>query len=131
LSTINVHSSVIGEFGRRLAERMAGLSVGRGTDDGVDVGPLIDDTALRKVQELFADAVDRGATVPTGVPRDAKMADQETFGPVAPLTPFDTDAEALAAAKRHRIRPCLIRFHQRSAAGVTRCRGARNRHGGA
>jgi succinate-semialdehyde dehydrogenase / glutarate-semialdehyde dehydrogenase len=111
-----VHSSVIDEFGARLAERMAALSVGRGTDDGVQVGPLIDDTALRKVQALVADAVDRGATVLTGgstiagdgyfyaptvltgVPRGAKMADEEIFGPVAPLTPFDTEAEVLTAA---------------------------------
>lgn len=111
-----VHSSVIDEFGRRLAERMAGLSVGRGTDDGVQVGPLIDDAALQKVQALVADAVDRGATVLTGgsavpgdgyfyaptvltgVSRDAQMADQEIFGPVAPLTPFDSEAEVLAAA---------------------------------
>ena len=111
-----VHSSVIDEFGRRLAERTAGLSVGRGTDDGVQVGPLIDDAALQKVQALVADAVDRGATVLTGgsavpgdgyfyaptvltgVSRDAQMADQEIFGPVAPLTPFDSEAEVLAAA---------------------------------
>ena len=111
-----VHSSVIDEFGRRLARRMAGLSVGRGTDDGVQVGPLIDDAALQKVQALVADAVDRGATVLTGgsavpgdgyfyaptvltgVSRDAQMADQEIFGPVAPLTPFDSEAEVLAAA---------------------------------
>jgi succinate-semialdehyde dehydrogenase/glutarate-semialdehyde dehydrogenase len=111
-----VHSSVIDEFGPRLAERMAALSVGRGTDDGVQVGPLIDETALRKVQALVADAVDRGAavltggsaiagdgyfyapTVLTGVPRGAKMADEEIFGPVAPLTPFDTEAEVLTAA---------------------------------
>jgi succinate-semialdehyde dehydrogenase/glutarate-semialdehyde dehydrogenase len=111
-----VHSSVIDEFGARLAERMAALSVGRGTDDGVQVGPLIDETALRKVQALVADAVDRGAavltggsaiagdgyfyapTVLTGVPRGAKMADEEIFGPVAPLTPFDTEAEVLTAA---------------------------------
>jgi succinate-semialdehyde dehydrogenase / glutarate-semialdehyde dehydrogenase len=111
-----VHSSVIDEFGRRLAERMAGLSVGRGTDYGVQVGPLIDDAALQKVQALVADAVDRGATVLTGgsavpgdgyfyaptvltgVSRDAQMADQEIFGPVAPLTPFDSEAEVLAAA---------------------------------
>ena len=111
-----VHSSVIDEFGRRLAGRMAGLSVGRGTDDGVQVGPLIDDAALQKVKALVADAVDRGATVLTGgsavpgdgyfyaptvltgVSRDAQMADQEIFGPVAPLTPFDSEAEVLAAA---------------------------------
>jgi succinate-semialdehyde dehydrogenase/glutarate-semialdehyde dehydrogenase len=113
---VYVHSSVIDEFGRRLAERMAAMSVGRGTEEGVQVGPLIDEAALQKVESLVADAVGRGATVLTGgsaspgggyfypptvltgVPRDAAMADQEIFGPVAPLTPFDTEAEVIAAA---------------------------------
>ena len=111
-----VHSSVIDEFGRRLAERMAEMPVGRGTEDGVRVGPLIDEAALRKVTSLVDDAVKRGATVLTGgsapsgpgffypptvlsgVPRDAEMAGQEIFGPVAPLTPFDSEEEAVAAA---------------------------------
>ncbi len=113
---IYVQSSVIDEFGRRLAERMASLSVGRGTESGVNVGPLIDEPSLRKVETLVADAVERGATVLTGgtapggdgyfypptvltgVPRDAAMSDEEIFGPVAPLTPFETEADAIAAA---------------------------------
>lgn len=113
---IYVHASVLDEFGRRLAERMGSLKVGRGTDDGVQVGPLIDVAALRKVESLVDDAVGRGArvltggsalggggyfyapTVLTGVPRDAKMADEEIFGPVAPLTPFETEDEVIAAA---------------------------------
>lgn len=111
-----VHSSVVDEFGRRLAERMAEMPVGRGTEDGVRVGPLIDEAALQKVTSLVDDAVKRGATVLTGgsapsgpgffypptvlsgVPRDAEMVGQEIFGPVAPLTPFDTEEEAVAAA---------------------------------
>ncbi len=113
---IFVHASVIDEFGRRLADRMATMSVGRGTEDGVTVGPLVDEAALRKVQALVDDAVGRGArvltggaavpgdgyfyapTVLTGVPRGARMAEEEIFGPVAPLTPFETEDGVVAAA---------------------------------
>ncbi|OSC38811.1 NAD-dependent succinate-semialdehyde dehydrogenase [Mycobacterium decipiens] len=113
---IFVHSSIIDEFGRRLAARMAAMPVGRGTDERVQVGPLIDLAALQKVQSLVADAVRHGATVLTGgsatpgsgyfypptvltgVPQDAAMADREIFGPVAPLIPFDAEAEVVAAA---------------------------------
>jgi succinate-semialdehyde dehydrogenase/glutarate-semialdehyde dehydrogenase len=111
-----VHSSVIDDFGRRLAAKMSALTVGRGTEEGVRVGPLIDEAGLAKVDSLVADAVARGATVLTGgevaagngyfypptvltgVPRDALMSDQEIFGPVAPLTPFTSEAEVVAAA---------------------------------
>ena len=113
---IYVHESIIEEFGARLAAKMAALTVGRGTQDGVDVGPLIDEAAQRKVTDLVADAVGRGATVLTGggehdgagyfyaptvltgVPADARMAGEEIFGPVAPLTPFTTEEEVVAAA---------------------------------
>ncbi|OBG96315.1 NAD-dependent succinate-semialdehyde dehydrogenase [Mycobacterium sp. E136] len=113
---IFVHAAVIDEFGRRLAERMAAMTVGRGTEDGVKVGPLVDEAALHKVQDLVDDAVGRGArvltggtpvsgdgyfyapTVLTGVPRDARMSGEEIFGPVAPLTPFETEDEVVAAA---------------------------------
>jgi succinate-semialdehyde dehydrogenase / glutarate-semialdehyde dehydrogenase len=113
---IYVHDSLIDEFGRRMAERMAGLVVGRGTEDGVDVGPLIDEAAQDKVSELVDDAVSRGArvltggqrpegagyffppTVLTGVSPDARMAHGEIFGPVAPLTPFSSEDEVVAAA---------------------------------
>jgi succinate-semialdehyde dehydrogenase / glutarate-semialdehyde dehydrogenase len=113
---IYVHESLIEEFGQKLAEKMSSLTVGRGTEDGIQVGPLIDDAAQNKVAELLEDAVGRGArvlaggirpegagfffppTVLTGVPADARMAHEEIFGPVAPLTPFADEAEALAAA---------------------------------
>ncbi len=113
---IYVHESIIDEFGRRMSAAMAALPVGRGTEDGVRVGPLIDEAAVAKVSELVADAVAKGATVltggeapggkgfffpptvVTGVPASAMMASEEIFGPVAPLTPFATEAEVVAAA---------------------------------
>ncbi|MDQ3152402.1 MAG: NAD-dependent succinate-semialdehyde dehydrogenase, partial [Actinomycetota bacterium] len=111
-----VHTDVVDEFSRRLAERMGALVVGRGTDDGVDVGPLIEPKAREKVQRLVTDAVGRGAqvlvggesvdgpgyfyrpTVLTGVPTDAAMGSEEIFGPVAPITAFTDEDEVVAAA---------------------------------
>ncbi|MFE6648585.1 NAD-dependent succinate-semialdehyde dehydrogenase [Nocardioides sp. NPDC057772] len=112
---IFVQRSVIGEFGDRLAKAMAELPVGRGVEEGVRVGPLIDETAREKVQTLVDDAVAGGARVLTGgtapdgpgyfypptvltdVPVSARMGSEEIFGPVAPLTPFDTEDEVVAA----------------------------------
>ncbi len=114
----HVHESVAEEFARRLAERMGALKVGRGTDEGVDVGPLIDDVQQGKVAELVDDAVGKGATcvtggrrpdgagyffeptVLTGVPSDARVLSEEIFGPVAPIATFSTEEEAVAAANR-------------------------------
>jgi succinate-semialdehyde dehydrogenase/glutarate-semialdehyde dehydrogenase len=111
-----VHRSVAATFAEKLAERMAALRVGRGTDDGVQVGPLVDAKSRDKVVELVGDAVDRGATVTTGgealdgpgffyrptvltdVPLAARLTREEIFGPVAPISVFDTDDEAVAAA---------------------------------
>ncbi|MER7555714.1 NAD-dependent succinate-semialdehyde dehydrogenase [Nocardioides sp. NPDC126508] len=112
---IFVQRSVIEEFGDRLAKAMSELPVGRGVEEGVRVGPLIDETAREKVQSLVDDAVAGGArvltggtapdgpgyfyppTVLTGVPVSARMGSEEIFGPVAPLTPFDTEDEVVAA----------------------------------
>ncbi|MQA16440.1 MAG: aldehyde dehydrogenase family protein [Pseudonocardiaceae bacterium] len=111
-----VHADVADEFSARLAERMGALRIGRGTDEGVQVGPLIESKARDKVQQLVDDAVGRGArvlvggeavegpghfyrpTVLTGVPTDAEMAQAEIFGPVAPITTFTNEDEALADA---------------------------------
>ncbi|MGC7099426.1 NAD-dependent succinate-semialdehyde dehydrogenase [Amycolatopsis lurida] len=113
---IYVQKGVAAEFGRRLTEKMAALPMGRGTEDGVVVGPLIDQAAVDKVGGLVRDAVERGAKVLTGgatvdgpgnfyqatvlteVPLDADMATEEIFGPVAPIYLFDTEEEVLAAA---------------------------------
>ena len=114
----HVHESVADEFARRLAERMGALKVGRGTDPEVDVGPLIDEAQRQKVDELVADAVDRGAQVLLGgsclggggyffqptvladVDAGARLLDEEIFGPVAPISTFANEQQALEAANR-------------------------------
>jgi succinate-semialdehyde dehydrogenase/glutarate-semialdehyde dehydrogenase len=112
----HVAARVAGDFAKRLGERMGAMKVGRGTEDGVQVGPLIDQTAREKVDELVGDALDRGAravvgakpgdgrgyfyqpTVLAGVSGDARVLKEEIFGPVAPVTSFDSEQEAVAAA---------------------------------
>jgi succinate-semialdehyde dehydrogenase / glutarate-semialdehyde dehydrogenase len=111
-----VHADIAEEFSRRLAEQMASLRIGRGSEEGVQVGPLIEAKARDKVQHLVDDAVTRGARVLVGgepvdgpgyfyrptvladVPPDAEMASTEIFGPVAPITPFTDEEEVLATA---------------------------------
>lgn len=111
-----VHDSLVEEFGRRFAERMSALTVGRGTEDGVDVGPLIDAKARDGVAEMVEDAKAQGATVVvggspadgpgyffqptvvTGVPKTARVMQEEIFGPVAPIASFSTEEEVLEAA---------------------------------
>ncbi|WP_370944337.1 NAD-dependent succinate-semialdehyde dehydrogenase [Amycolatopsis sp. cg5] len=113
---IYVQRGLAEEFSRRLTERMSALPLGRGTEDGVVVGPLIDEAAVSKVTELVQDAVSRGARVLTGgstvdgpgnfyqatvltdVPSDARLTREEIFGPVAPILTFDTEDEVVAAA---------------------------------
>lgn len=111
-----VHSSIADTFAERLAQRMGALTVGDGTQDGVDVGPLITEKARAGVHELVEDAVSAGAravvggTVPDGpghfypptvlveVPASARVFREEIFGPVAPITTFDSEDEAVARA---------------------------------
>jgi succinate-semialdehyde dehydrogenase/glutarate-semialdehyde dehydrogenase len=114
----HVHESLADEFARRMAERMGALKVGVGSDADTDVGPLIDDDQRTKVAELVDDARQRGAnlllggervgdrgyfyapTVLSDVPADARLLDEEIFGPVAPVATFVSDEQAIAAANR-------------------------------
>jgi succinate-semialdehyde dehydrogenase/glutarate-semialdehyde dehydrogenase len=111
-----VHRSVADEFARRVTERVAAMRIGRGTEDGVTIGPLIDDKATAKADALVTDAVERGASVLTGGSRvdgpgtfyaPTVLADvragsdilrEEIFGPVLAIAPFDTEEEAVAMA---------------------------------
>jgi succinate-semialdehyde dehydrogenase/glutarate-semialdehyde dehydrogenase len=113
-----VAESVAEEFTARLADRMGRVAVGPGTQPGVTLGPLIEERARDKVAALVADAVDGGAkalvggtpaqrpgwffppTVLTAVPDAAAVLHEEIFGPVAPITTFRTEDEAVAAANR-------------------------------
>lgn len=111
-----VHEVVADDFASRLAERMGAMTVGKGTRAGVQVGPLITDKAREGVDELVRDAVDRGARVLTGgekvagrghfyaptvladVPAGARVLTEEIFGPVAPVTTFSDEADAVRQA---------------------------------
>ena len=112
----HVADKVAEQFAEKLAEKMGALKIGRGTEDGVQVGPLIDDGQRGKVAELVEDAIGRGAkavvgghardgagyffepTVLTDLPDDANLLHEEIFGPVAPVKGFGDEDEAIAAA---------------------------------
>jgi succinate-semialdehyde dehydrogenase/glutarate-semialdehyde dehydrogenase len=112
----HVAGSVVDEFASKLADKMRSLKLGRGVEDDVDVGPLIDDTQRTKVSDLVQDAIGRGAhavvggqaregagyfynpTVLTDIPDDAELLQEEIFGPVAPVKGFTDEDEAIAAA---------------------------------
>jgi succinate-semialdehyde dehydrogenase/glutarate-semialdehyde dehydrogenase len=112
----HVAEAVAAEFAERLGRAMGELKVGRGTDDDVKVGPLIDQPAREKVADLVQDALDKGAKVVVGggamdgagyffeptvlgdVGPEARMLKEEIFGPVAPVTGFQSEEDAIAAA---------------------------------
>jgi len=111
-----VQEPVAEEFGRMLAARMGGLMIGRGLDEGVQVGPLINDAARHKIDSLLTDALGRGArvltggdridgpgffyspTVVDGVSLGSQILHEEIFGPVAPIVSFADEAEAVSLA---------------------------------
>ncbi|HEX3003019.1 MAG TPA: NAD-dependent succinate-semialdehyde dehydrogenase [Angustibacter sp.] len=111
-----VEAPVAEEFGRRLAERMAALRVGPGTEESTEVGPLVNEAAVTKVDALVRGAVDAGATTLAGggrqdrpgyyfeptvlldVSADAAILTEEIFGPVAPIVTFETEDEAVRLA---------------------------------
>ncbi len=111
-----VHQDVAEEFGRRVSERVQAMKIGRGTEDGVAIGPLIDEDAVAKAEELVGDAVDRGArvlaggkavegagtfyepTVLTDVVAGSAILREEIFGPVLAIATFADEAEAVRLA---------------------------------
>nr|WP_319247663.1 NAD-dependent succinate-semialdehyde dehydrogenase [uncultured Celeribacter sp.] len=111
---ILVQRGVYDAFAKKLSEKVSALTVGDGTAEGTDIGPMIEPKALDKVESHIEDAVSKGATllqggkrlgglffepaILTGVTPEMKVATEETFGPLAPLFPFDTEEEAIAMA---------------------------------
>ncbi len=112
----HIADAVADQFADKLAAKMGAMKIGRGVDEGVEVGPLIDDAQRTKVADLVQDAIGRGAkavvggstvdgagyfyqpTVLTDVPDEAKLLKEEIFGPVAPVKGFMDEDEAVAAA---------------------------------
>ncbi|QRY45892.1 NAD-dependent succinate-semialdehyde dehydrogenase [Mycolicibacterium boenickei] len=112
----HVANSVREEFTEKLVKRMSEFTLGKGIDPSSTLGPLINSKQVSTVTELVSDAVSRGATVAVGgvapdgpgnfypatvladVPADARILKEEVFGPVAPITGFDTEEEGVAAA---------------------------------
>lgn len=113
---IFVQDGIFEAFAEKFAARVGAMQVGNGLDEDTEIGPLIDAAAVSKVQEHVDDAVSKGAriltggspahngpcfyqpTVLAGVTSDALLAQEETFGPLAPLFRFKSDAEAIAIA---------------------------------
>ena len=111
-----VHRSVAEEFSEKFAKKISELQVGNGAVEGTEVGPLIEQKGLDKVESLVSDAVSKGARVLTGgtrpegpgyfytptvltdVPLDAELMTTEIFGPVAAVTPFDSEDDVLRLA---------------------------------
>jgi succinate-semialdehyde dehydrogenase/glutarate-semialdehyde dehydrogenase len=111
-----VHESVAAEFAKRVTERVAALRVGRGTEEGISIGPLINDSAVDKADELVQDAIAKGATLLAGgsrvdgdgsfyqptvlteVSAGSGILREEIFGPVVSIISFTDEADAVAKA---------------------------------
>jgi len=136
---IYVQAGVYDEFARRLAAAVDRLRVGDGLEEGVTTGPLINRDAVEKVREHIQDAVEGGATVVTGgKPREGlffeptvvtgitdgmKVANEETFGPLAPLFRFETEEEAVERANAT-IFGLAAYFYARDIGRITRVQEA-------
>src|SRR3954451_15971162 len=112
----HVAASMADEFASKLADKIGSMKVGRGTEEDVEVGPLIDDAQRSKVSELVEDAKSKGASVVVGgsevdgrgyffeptvlsdVPPEADLLKEEIFGPVAPVASFESEQDAIDAA---------------------------------
>lgn len=138
---IYVQAGVYDAFAQKLAEAVSKLKVGDGMEDGVSAGPLINESAVEKVEEHIRDVLKNGGTivtggqrhqlggtffqptVATGVTQSMKVAQEETFGPLAPLFTFDTEEEAIALAN-DTIFGLACYFYARDMGRITRVQEA-------
>jgi succinate-semialdehyde dehydrogenase/glutarate-semialdehyde dehydrogenase len=117
VNRIIVHEKVHDEFVAIFAEKVSKLKQGNGVDDGIDLGPLINEKAVNNIKSLIDDALSLGAkvvlgakqdpslnsnfyppTILTDVPTEARVFNEEIFGPIAPIFKFSNEAEAIAMA---------------------------------
>ena len=134
---IYVHESIVDEFTEKYVAEVKKLKVGNGLDEGVDIGPLIDDRAVDKVKKHIEDAVGKGAeiatggsvkeglffepTVLTGVTDDMLCMSEETFGPLAPITTFKTEEEAVDRANDSIYGLAAYVFTENISRGIAIC----------
>lgn len=134
---IYVHESIVDEFTEKYVAEVKKLKVGNGLDEGVDIGPLIDDRAVDKVKKHIEDAVGKGAeiatggsvkeglffkpTVLTGVTDDMLCMSEETFGPLAPITTFKTEEEAVERANDSIYGLAAYVFTENISRGIAIC----------
>jgi succinate-semialdehyde dehydrogenase / glutarate-semialdehyde dehydrogenase len=134
---IYVQDSVYDAFAAKLADKIRAFKVGKGTEPGVNIGPLIDEQGMKKVEEHVADAIAQGAkvvlgghrhplggrffepTLLTGMKSSMKVAREETFGPVAPLFRVQDDAEAIRLANASEFGLCAY-FYSRDVGRIFR-----------
>ncbi|WP_337017020.1 NAD-dependent succinate-semialdehyde dehydrogenase [Oceanobacillus massiliensis] len=114
---IYVHEDIVDAFNEKFKQKVSQLKVGNGLDEGVDIGPLIDKEAYKKVNRHIKDALDQGAelvcggnsyedgnglfvepTILTNITEDMLCMNEETFGPLAPVSTFRTEEEAIERA---------------------------------
>ncbi|MEW4219575.1 NAD-dependent succinate-semialdehyde dehydrogenase [Rossellomorea marisflavi] len=134
---IYVHESIVDQFTEKYVAEVKKLKVGNGLDEGIDIGPLIDDRAVDKVKKHIEDAVDKGAkietggsvkeglffepTVLTGVTDDMLCMSEETFGPLAPITTFKTEEEAVERANDSIYGLAAYVFTENISRGIAIC----------
>ena len=144
---IYVQESVAEAFAEKLAAKAKALKLGRGTEEGVRMGPLIDDRAVAKMEEHVADALEKGGrvlvggrrsslggtffepTVMTGITQAMKVTREETFAPLAPIVAFTDEAAVIAMANDSEFGLAAYFLCPRHGPGLARGGGARERHG--